>query len=598
MFSLRPNVLLSLTVVLFSIQETLSEQQPFVSPRSSDQWWHKSELESYTFPWPIQKVAIIGAGPSGLAAYHELDKAGYDVYLFERDTVPGGNWHYTDETPVKEPIPNADVSVGDFVPSLPPEGARLPYEEHYEGNVSDEMLRAHRGPKPIWNSLQTNAPPPLQQFRDHPWPADQPWLLPHAVLGKYIRAFASFNGINSNDVENPHISYNTRVELVEKCFTSTENGPMRTGWTLTLKQVSRTGTNTSKAVWTKENFDAVVVATGRFNAPYIPNILGLKAWADRFPDRIVHSRQFRRPQSYTNKTVLVVGAAASGVEIATDIAPNARAVYLSIRSTKSGNPLSSRWMGRLPHNVSVVPEIKRFLPPTSTMSLSDVELTNGTILTGIESIIFATGFRYTFPFLPQFHNTSLTNLEHKLKPIVTDGTHLRNLFLDILSIEEPTLGFMCMNIEIQNFKYAEYIAVALSKIWGNKATIPSVPLLWELNERRVSDKGGYGKYFQFLGFRGEREMIRLFTGWLNDAAASHGGRQVDVEPSGDFELIIYWFLAYYGVDVRAAISAEDSTNLDPRITIPFGWNRPFSTSSAERERIEKRIDDLLYGYDW
>jgi hypothetical protein len=63
-------------------------------------------------------------------------------------------------------------------------------------------------------------------------------------------------------------------------------------------------------------------------------------------------------------------------------------------------------------------------------------------LNGIDSILFATGYRHSFPFLPQFHNSSRTDKDNDLSPIITDGTHLRNLYLDILSIDEPTLGFM------------------------------------------------------------------------------------------------------------------------------------------------------------
>ncbi|KAG6825284.1 hypothetical protein H0H92_004159 [Tricholoma furcatifolium] len=81
---------------------------------------------SYKFKWPIKKVAIIGAGPGGLVSYREFVNAGFDVRLFERDYVPGGNWHYTDEAPVDAPIPNIDTSVADFTPSLPPKGAALP----------------------------------------------------------------------------------------------------------------------------------------------------------------------------------------------------------------------------------------------------------------------------------------------------------------------------------------------------------------------------------------------------------------------------------------------------------------------------------------
>ena len=58
----------------------------------------------------------------------------------------------------------------------------------------------------------------------------------------------------------------------------------------------------------------MVVATGRFNAPHVPDIPGLQAWADQFPDRVIHSRQYRRPQPYTNQTVLIVGGSVSGVQ--------------------------------------------------------------------------------------------------------------------------------------------------------------------------------------------------------------------------------------------------------------------------------------------
>jgi len=64
-------------------------------------------------------------------------------------------------------------------------------------------------------------------------------------------------------------------------------------------------------------------------------------------------------------------------------------------------------------------------------------------LSGVDSILFTTGYRHSFPFLPQFQNSSLTaNDSSDLSPIVTDGTHLRNLYLDILSIDETTLRFM------------------------------------------------------------------------------------------------------------------------------------------------------------
>lgn len=76
----------------------------------------------------------------------------------------------------------------------------------------------------------------------------------------------------------------------------------------------------------RQEFDAVVVATGRYNAPNIPRIAGLEAWTARWSDKIWHSRQYRRPQAFANKTVLVVGAA---VSLQTSL-PMLLLVYVSI----------------------------------------------------------------------------------------------------------------------------------------------------------------------------------------------------------------------------------------------------------------------------
>ena len=47
----------------------------------------------------------------------------------------------------------------------------------------------------------------------------------------------------------------------------------------------------------------------------MPNIEGLSEWAERFPDRIIHSRQYRRPEPLSNQTVLVVGAKVGAISI-------------------------------------------------------------------------------------------------------------------------------------------------------------------------------------------------------------------------------------------------------------------------------------------
>lgn len=72
--------------------------------------------------------------------------------------------------------------------------------------------------------------------------------LTHYALRKYMRAFASLHGLNSND-DHPDLAYNTRVERVEKRFDAVGR---REGWRLTLKELVQTGGAASRATWWTE----------------------------------------------------------------------------------------------------------------------------------------------------------------------------------------------------------------------------------------------------------------------------------------------------------------------------------------------------------
>ena len=48
-------------------------------------------------------------------------------------------------------------------------------------------------------------------------------------------------------------------------------------------------------------FDAVIVATGHYSVPYIPNISGLAETSKALPHSFEHSKAFRLPDNYVNK---------------------------------------------------------------------------------------------------------------------------------------------------------------------------------------------------------------------------------------------------------------------------------------------------------
>ncbi|EAU87107.2 hypothetical protein CC1G_05796 [Coprinopsis cinerea okayama7 len=517
------------------------------------QWGSSSSprpQESYEFKWPIKKVAVIGTGVGGLQAYRELTQHGFAVDIYERDNVPGGNWHYTDETPLDAPIPNAPIAVGDYEPSLPPAGVVYPYTEEYtDEEYVREVRRAHRAPKPIWESLRSNAPAPIQQIRETPWPKGTEWELPHAKLARYIRAFASWHGVNTND-GNPHAFYNTRVERVEKRYNADGS---EAGWSLVAKELVKDA-NKTRATWYKRNYDAVVVATGRYNAPNVPAISGLEEWNKKFPGHLLHSRQYRHPQPFKGKTVLVIGAATSGGEIAREVITQAKQVYVSIRPDKFRGPhfALTDHLRRLPANITLIGEIKSFNDPSGSIQASEIQLVNGTVITGVDNVIFGTGYRYTYPFLSDYINPSLgpkdelPREEGVIQPIITDGTHVRSLYLDAFYIPDPTLLFINANFGMQSFTYAEFVSLAAAKVWSGKADLPNTAALWAAYDETVKDRLGYGRHFQFLGTERTKASLRFFVSWLNEAAVKYGGRQIDQLPKENDEISRIWAGARWG----------------------------------------------------
>ncbi len=89
--------MLHLYLLLFAGLSAAAQQAPFSFESTSSQWT--------VFHHHIKSVAVIGAGPAGLQAAAKLVEHNFTVRLFDRAPSPGGNWFYTDETPVREPYP-------------------------------------------------------------------------------------------------------------------------------------------------------------------------------------------------------------------------------------------------------------------------------------------------------------------------------------------------------------------------------------------------------------------------------------------------------------------------------------------------------------
>lgn len=81
---------------------------------------------------------------------------------------------------------------------------------------------------------------------------------------------------------------------------------------------------------------AVVIATGIVGRPFIPDLPG----RETFTGRVMHAVEYRRPDPFAGRRVLVVGTGNSGGEIASELAGTAADVAVSVRSGANIVPLS------------------------------------------------------------------------------------------------------------------------------------------------------------------------------------------------------------------------------------------------------------------
>ena len=232
-----------------------------------------------------QRIAVIGAGPSGLAALRAFESARLagaeipELVCFEKQEDWGGMWNYTWRTGLDEFGEPVHASMYRFLWSNGPkeclEFADYSFEEHFG--------------RPI------------------------PSYPPRAVLQDYIAGRVRKNGIRK------YIQFRTAVKGISY---SEETGK----FTVTVKDLPQDETRS-------EIFDYVIVASGHFSTPNVPSFPGL----EKFPGRVLHAHDFRDANEFTGKNVLLVGASYSAEDIGTQCFKyGAKSITFSYRTKPMG----------------------------------------------------------------------------------------------------------------------------------------------------------------------------------------------------------------------------------------------------------------------
>ncbi|KAK3937976.1 major facilitator superfamily domain-containing protein [Diplogelasinospora grovesii] len=416
---------------------------------------------------PQYRKAVIGAGISGVCTAGHLLRCGAIVTVFERSGLAGGVWHYDERISADPDYPSETPSRGDydisapgqFTETTPPPEPEDGWESH---SVSDPALlnskleTSFSPPGPCYAGLKNNVPTSLMVTRTEE-------NTTHDVIEKYVHGLAQKNGVDSVTL------WHTRVDEARK----SSDGKHWIIRTVTLDK-------TKKISWLFERyweFDAVVVASGHYNLPRIPDIEGLKELKARSPDSVIHSKQYRTPEKYRGQNLLLIGAGTSSVDIARELHGVANKTYQSVRGGEFDLPASF-----LPPSAERVAEVDCFSTeqqrqlslPKGAPVLGTIKLKDGRILEDVQHVIISTGYITSYPFLAHLHDDTTDATEAGPEILVTsDGNMAHNLHKDIFYIPDPTLAFVGVPYHTATFSLFDFQAQVVARVYTGGATLPS-----------------------------------------------------------------------------------------------------------------------------
>ena len=372
-----------------------------------------------------KRIAIVGAGPAGLAAAKALalEPAKFTIDLFERRDNIGGVWNFHgDKGNVRPPIPSTD-----------PNGE----EKILPGGFANRFFSS------MYKNLETNLTDKLMEYSNVPFRPRTMNFIDRTEVLQYLERYAQ------TIPQSVNVALETNVLDVDK--------PHGNKWIVTTENV----TSLNK---TKGEYDAVVVANGHYELPFIPDTPGLKEWSEKYPESVTHSKYFVSSADFKGETVLVIGNWASGMDLATQIGTTAKQVYVS---TKDETPQESEY---------------DYVRKSTLVTKYDVttrlaHTIDGTTIKNIDKIVFCTGYLYTFPF---FRNYA---------PGITNGLSVKNLFKQTFYVDDPSLSFIGLTKFNSPLPLVESQAAVVARVWSDRITLPSKEEMRKEYDDEFSKKG-------------------------------------------------------------------------------------------------------------
>lgn len=329
----------------------------------------------------VLSVCVIGSGAAGLCSARHLlhDSHHFRVTLYEQTGRVGGTWVYSEDV-------GTDESTGEAIHTS------------------------------MYRNLHTNLPLNIMEFPDFPATGPNCNFESHEKVLEYLDHYAR------------HFQLYSVIHFYHKVVQVTKQSNNR--WSVTVTDLT-----TNKQL--TQQFDSVIVASGRYSVPKIPRVKGLDMWSGK----LSHTHDYRLPDGYKNRTVFLLGGGPSAVDIAIEISSVAKKVYLC----------------HLLEPYDLSNKIVQIEATIDHIDQSEIHLTNGRVIKDVNEIIFATGYKFHYPFLDETSGIK-----------VIDDAFIDGVYKHLISIKEPTMAFLAIPFILIPFPiYHQQICFFLATLRGD-----------------------------------------------------------------------------------------------------------------------------------
>ena len=373
----------------------------------------------------MSRIAIIGAGPCGMAqlqAFASAEKKGAEIpeiVCYEKQSDWGGLWNYTWRT-------GTDA-----------------YGEPVHGSM--------------YRYLWSNGPKECLEFADYTFEEHFgraiPSYPPRAVLTDYVKGRVEASGVRKWCKFNQSVHW---VSYLED----------RDIFCVTVR-------NLESDTLVTEEFDYVVVASGHFSIPNVPQFDGFHT----FNGRILHSHDFRDALEFEGMDLLVIGTSYSAEDIASQCHKyGARSITISHRTAPTGFhwPESFEEVPLLTH---VDGEIAYFKDGSSKR---------------IDAIILCTGYLHHFPFLAE-----------DLKLRTGNRMWTPNLYQGVVWQDNPKVMYLGMQDQYYTFNMFDVQAWYARDVIMGRIQLPSKDEMQKDSAAWLEREATLADYEQEIWFQGD-----------------------------------------------------------------------------------------------